>query len=46
MDRDKKAPVVKVDDVNVTWQSIVDESQDKLVGLLSVYNRFNRTCTT
>lgn len=32
MNRDAKAPVSKVDDVNVTWQSILDESQDKLVG--------------
>ena len=32
MDRDKKAPVLKIDDVNVTWQSIIDDSQDKLIG--------------
>lgn len=32
MNRDTKEPVSKIDDVNVTWQSILDESQDKLIG--------------
>ena len=37
MNRELKAPVSKIDDVNVTWQSIVDESQDKLVGMCNIY---------
>ena len=32
MDRDKKAPVAKIDDISCTWESIIEESQDKLVG--------------
>ncbi len=27
----EKKPVLKVDDVSVLWQTILDESQDKLV---------------